>query len=53
MITGFTVGTDRIDLTAYALSADQVAASIDVFGGNVRIDLTQHGGGKILLSGVG
>ena len=27
-------------------------ASIDLFGGNVRIDLTEHGGGKIVLNGV-
>ena len=52
VITGFTVGDDRIDLSAYLLTAEQVAASIDVFGGNVRIDLTEHGGGKIILSGV-
>ena len=52
VITGFTVGTDRIDLSAYDLTAEQVAANIDLFGGNVRIDLTSFGGGKIILNGV-
>ena len=52
VITGFVVGTDRINLSAYDLTAAQVAANIDLFGGNVRIDLTSFGGGKIILDNV-
>ena len=56
VITGFGASTDavgdKIDLSAYDLTAEQLMASIDTFGGNVRIDLTAFGGGKILLSGV-
>ena len=53
-VTGFVASTDavgdKIDLSAYDLTRAQLMASIDLFGVNVRIDLTEHGGGKIILN---
>lgn len=56
-VIGFTASTadspgDKIDLSAFDLTAEELMAGIDLFGGNVRIDLTEHGGGKIVLNGV-
>ena len=53
VITGLTsLANDAIDLSAYDLDQETLIGLIDVFGGNVRIDLTSVGGGKIILDGV-
>ena len=54
VITGLTgLADNAIDLSAYDdLDQETLIGLIDVFGGNVRIDLTSVGGGKIVLDGV-
>ena len=56
VITGLTnLDNDAINLSAYADISDDgsnLLKHIDIFGGNVRIDLTEFGGGKIILDGV-
>ena len=53
VITGLTdLADNAIDLSAYELDQETLIGLIDVFGGNVRIDLTSVGGGKIVLDGV-
>ena len=54
VITGLTtLDNDAIDLSAYLISdPDDLLDNIDIFGGNVRLDLTEYGGGKIILDGV-
>ena len=50
-ITGFTVGQDRIDLTRFAGITRFEDLSIVSDDGGVTIDLTDHGGGTIRLTG--
>ena len=53
VITGLTeLANSAIDLSAYDLDQETLIGLIDVFGGNVRVDLTSVGGGKIVLDGV-
>ncbi len=53
VISGLTsLENDAIDLSAYNLKEADLMNLIDVFGTNVRIDLTSVGGGKIILDGV-
>ena len=55
VITGLTnLENDAIDLSAYLISdPDDLLDNIDIFGGSVRLDLTESfGGGKIILDGV-
>ena len=40
---------NRIDLSAYALTADQVIAAISLRGEQVIINLEAHGGGRITI----
>ena len=53
VITTFSATDDAINLSAYLISdPDDFLDNVDVFGGSVRVDLTEYGGGKIILSGV-
>ena len=49
IITGFDATTDKIDLSAFDLTAEQVASAIDTRGSSVLINLEAHGGGRITL----
>ena len=51
VIVNLSATEDKIDLSAFGISAAQLTASADIFNGNVRIDLTEFGGGKIILQG--
>ena len=55
-ITNFQIGTDTIDLTAFAITWEQLRSSMWVMAGtdgdHVVIDLTQFGGGQIHLLGI-
>ena len=52
VITDFTSGEDRIDLSAFAVrSLSDLTITTDESG--LTIDLTAHGGGTIRLDGVG
>ena len=44
-------GNDQINLRNYRITESDLATRIDLFGGNVRIDLSDFGGGKIILDG--
>ncbi len=46
-------GDNEIDLSAYALSEEQVIAAITIRGDQAVINLEAHGGGRITLEGVG
>ena len=47
------VDGDMIDLTAFGITdPEELAAVIDTHDGEVRVDLTSFGGGKIILGGV-
>ena len=49
IIQDWDVGTNRIDLSAYNLTAAQVAAAITLRGAQVVINLEAHGGGRITI----
>ena len=56
VIVDFTNGVDKIDLSAFGLSLREQAAlaeNITMRGEDIRIDLTDFGGGTILLQGTG
>ena len=45
-------GVDKIDLRAFDLEHDTLVDLIEVRGSNTVIDLSGHGGGKIIISGL-
>ena len=51
-IRDFTDGSDRIDLSAYGLTWSTLSPLASTVAGGVSLDLSGHGGGTILLSGV-
>ena len=52
-ITDFIVADDKIDLSAFDLTAEQVKAAISIRGDSAVINLEAYGGGRITLQNVG